>query len=216
MGMDRVAMRYRCKAAAWHARSGGGESADWRQLDLRDCESAALSDTVSGGDVREPTTFRACWSPEYVYFEVRCMDHYAVSRFTERDEPLYEQDVVELFIECGEERDGPYVELEVSPNNVVFDAKVWNDGNGGIRAIDAAWNMEGLLTEVEEGDSARIYRMAIPTSYMAKKPAPGVAWRLNVYRIDEDEAGVREFQAWSPTGAINFHLQSRFGELVFE
>lgn len=175
-----------------------------------------MSETSSGGDVREPTTFRACWSPEFIYFEIHCVDHYAVSRFAERDDPLYEQDVVELFIECGEEEGGPYVELEVSPNNVVFDAKVWNNGNGGITEIDVAWNMDGLVTEVEERDFARIYRMAIPTSYFAKKPAPGVSWRFNVYRIDEDEAGVREFQAWSPTGAINYHLQSRFGELIFE
>lgn len=216
MRMEHAAKRYPCKAAEWTALGEIREEQDWRQLDYKNCESASLSETASGGDVKEPTSFRACWSPEFVYIEVRCVDHYAISRYTERDEPLYEQDVVEVFIECGEEEGGPYFELEVSPNNVIFDAKVWNDGNGGIRSIDVAWNMDGLVTEVEERDSTRIYRLAIPTSHFAKKPAPGVSWRFNVYRIDEDETGEREYQAWSPTEALNYHVQSRFGVMVFE
>lgn len=216
MGIEHVTRRYPCKAARWSERGDSRERADWRQLDWGNCESASLSDTVSGGDVREPTSFRACWSPEFVYIEVSCVDHYAISRYTDRDEPLYEQDVVEVFIECGEEEGGPYIELEVSPNNILFDAKVWNDGNGSISSIDVAWNMEGLETEVKERDATRIYRMAIPTSHFAKKPAPGVSWRFNVYRIDEDETGEREYQAWSPTLALNYHVQSKFGIMVFE
>ncbi|MHA6480326.1 carbohydrate-binding family 9-like protein [Paenibacillus sp. strain BS8-2] len=215
MLLDQVVKRYSCKPAAWRSGNACQEPVDWSMLDWSNCEWAALSETVSGEAVKEPTSFRACWSEEYVYMEFSCVDHYAVSQYTEHDDPLYEQDVVEVFIEFGAEDGGPYVELEVSPNNVVFDAKVWNNGNGGIHTIDLEWNMEGLVTEVEAQDDHRYYRLAIPTRHFAKQPEPGISWRMNAYRIDEDEAGNREYQAWSPTGAINYHVQSRFGELLF-
>jgi hypothetical protein len=45
-------------------------------------------------------------------------------------------------------------------------------------------------------------------------PKPGDEWRLNVFRIDRTKKK-NEFQAWSPTGRIDFHMPWHFGKLVF-
>ncbi|QNK59498.1 carbohydrate-binding family 9-like protein [Paenibacillus sp. PAMC21692] len=215
MSRDKDLKQYLCRPAKWIAGSETASVEEGRQLDWSECEAAPLSETVDGGAVMEPTEFQACWSPDYVWFRIRCTDHHVFSRFTQRDEPLYEEDVVELFIEEGHQEAGPYVELELSPHNVVFDARVWNDGQGGIARIDVEWNMEGLRTEVVRHGNELVYHLAIPTAGFARKPTPGAWWRMNAYRIDQDEKGVRQYQAWSPTGAVNFHLPARFGMLRF-
>lgn len=172
----------------------------------------SLVDVVTGAEVREPTEVKTFWDDDSLHIRFECMDEYAVSSFTERDEPLYEQDVVEVFIdEAGEGT--RYLELEVSPNNVVFDAIIEN--NQGKLAIDTGWNAEGLVTSVRMEGKVRIYELQLPFSNFENRPVDGTMWRINFYRIDEDKAGTRHYQAWSPTGAVNYHIPSRFGEIRF-
>ena len=41
-----------------------------------------------------------------------------------------------------------YIELEVSPNNIIFDALIRNDGGKSIKR-DIHWDLTGLQTSVE-------------------------------------------------------------------
>ena len=154
-----------------------------------------------------------CWSPEYLHIRFVCQDDYVVSDFTERDQPLYEQDVVELFIdEHGDGRN--YIELEVSPHNVIFDALIHNNGDGSELITDVTWQLEGLQTAVEvDRQGHRVYLIHIPAINFKSPLMKGVCWKVNVYRIDENVQGEREYQAWKPTGAVNFHIPARFGHL---
>lgn len=176
-------------------------------------EPVSLVDVATGGAVAEPTAVRACWDASYVYVRFDCRDDYAVSSYTKRDEPLYEQDVVEVFFdEAGEGTN--YLEFEFSPHNVIFDAKIRNDG--GKLQIGLEWDADGLESTVtEDGQGNRVYELKFPVAIFREAPAPGMKWRVNFYRIDEDRSGVRHFQAWSPTGAVNYHIPSRFGTLTF-
>jgi hypothetical protein len=174
----------------------------------------SLVDVVTGGEVAEPTLVHACWDEKYVYVRFDCCDDYAVSQYTNRDEPLYDQDVVEAFIdEDGAGTD--YLEFEVSPNNVVFDAAIRN--NGSSITVGLEWDAEGWETAVhEDGQGNRIYELKFPHAIFLKAaPAVGVRWRVNFYRIDEDRSGVRHYQAWSPTGILKYHVPSRFGTMTF-
>ncbi|WP_245600211.1 carbohydrate-binding family 9-like protein [Paenibacillus harenae] len=200
---------YFCAPACFIRFDGSDETLDWSG-----CPIVRLSDTASGLPPREETQVQCCWSPERFYVRFVCRDTYAVSKFENRDDPLYEQDVVELFID--EEGDGrKYLELEVSPRNVVFDAWIEHDGRERVTGLDKEWNLEGLRTGVRliEPD-CREYLISIPAAHFEAPLAPGVQWRANFYRIDEDESGMREYQAWRPTGKINFHMPSRFGTVV--
>lgn len=173
-----------------------------------------LVDTVTGGAVREPTEVRTCWTTEAWYIQFRCKDSYAISHYENRDDPLYEQDVVEVFIDVSGEGQR-YIEIEVSPLNVIFDAWIERAEDGRIQG-DTSWNMERLDTSVVPEESyGRSYELRLPWGDFAPAPVAGTEWRVNFYRIDEQPDGTREYQAWGPTGEVNFHIPSHFGRLQF-
>ncbi len=92
-------------------------------IDWNNCDVIELSDTVTGRKPKEASEVRACWSTDYLYLWFLCKDLNIVSDFEQRDDPLFEQDVIEFFID--EEGTGTrYLELEVSPRNIVFDAVI--------------------------------------------------------------------------------------------
>ncbi|WP_138753140.1 carbohydrate-binding family 9-like protein [Paenibacillus sinopodophylli] len=184
-------------------------------LDWEGCEALELVETVTGAAPKEWTEVRLCWSQAYLHLRYLCNDSYVKSTFTKRDDPLYEQDVVELFID--ESGTGTsYMELEVSPHNIVFDAMIAHDGAESVIGTDLSWRLEGLQTVVERlDDYKRIYTIHIPVGNFQRPFEPGQIWRVNFYRIDEDEAGTREYQAWQATDVVNFHLPRKFGTLQF-
>jgi len=190
----------KCQHVAYH-------DGVWDQL-----PTEPLIDVATGKQSRMSTTVQACWDSEALYVRFECEDDHVVSDYTKRDEPLYEQDVVEIFLdEAGTGR--RYLELEISPRNVVFDAIVKNDG--GSISVYTEWDAAGMETRVTAQENKRIYWIKLPLLHFAASPKQGTEWRVNFYRIDESPEGDREFQAWSPTGAINYHIPDRFGKLVF-
>ncbi|MDQ0091505.1 hypothetical protein J2T12_004942 [Paenibacillus anaericanus] len=187
----------------------------WSSVDWDSCDVLELSDTVTGLPPKESTEVRACWNKDYLYVRFLSKDSNIVSDFTERDDPLYEQDVVEFFID--EEGKGTrYLELEVSPRNVVFDALIENDGLDAVKGLNKAWCFQDLLTSVDSNREGYLTTyISIPASNFIHPLHEGLSWKVNFYRIDEDLEGTREYQAWSPTGKVNFHVSSRFGTMVF-
>lgn len=186
-----------------------------------------LSRSDGAGPARYQTTVQTAWDSNYLYVAFRCEDDAILATMERRDDPLYEQEVVEVFI--APETLSSYFEFELSPRNVVFDAKVTHDG----RTFhgDVAWDCGGLLSVVfrqSPGHEENLWQvdagsfgswvgaLAIPFEALdGSSPRPGDEWRVNFYRIKR--APVPEFAAWSPTLAIppNFHVPSRFGVLRF-
>lgn len=78
------------------------------------------------------------------------------------------------------------------------------------------WDFVGLLTNVHSDAPGRlIYEVQIPACNFDLPFRAGLQWRANFYRIDENLDGLREYQAWQPTGAVNFHVPAAFGTMVF-
>lgn len=188
---------------------GASEQIPWERL-----PNMQLSDVVHGEKPRLTTSAKACWTKDALWIRFVCEDDHVYATYTNRDDPLYNQDVVEVFIdERGTGR--KYVELEISPNNVVFDAIVTNDGTGRVNELDLEWNAEGLATYVAECGGGRTFVIKLPFSNFDSVPVPGGKWSWNLYRIDYDPQGNPHYWAWSPTGAVDFHLSERFGVLHF-
>jgi hypothetical protein len=197
-------MRYNCKKV-----EGTIESVQWTEL-----EAVSLVQVVDGEQARLRTTVKACWSQEAIMVRFDCEDDHVVATMTERDAPLYQEDVVEIFLDDTTQGQ-LYREFVVSPNNVVYDALIGNDGEGNID-VNKQWDADGLRTTVVSGDDgAWACELYIPLSNFDYMPAVGAEWRCNMYRIDDDKQGNRHFWAWSPTGAIHFHLSKHFGTFVF-
>ncbi|MFC5403010.1 carbohydrate-binding family 9-like protein [Cohnella soli] len=195
---------YQCLHVQYHTEM-------WREI-----ESVSLVEVVTGAEVKEPTTVRACWDDKALYVRFECKDTYWISNYTNRKDPLYEQDVVEMFIDAvGDCK--KYIELVVSPSGVLCDLMIDHEDEMDPLSftVDSDWEVEGFSQEiVTEGDK-RIYTFKIPFSNFPQAAKEGTEWRINFFRIDEDRDGVREYQAWSPTGAVNYHIADRFGKLSF-
>ena len=178
--------------------------------------SVGLVDVVTGGDVREETRVRACWDDRFLYMRFECVDTYVVSQYTNRKDPLWEQDVVEMFID-EEGKCRRYMELVVSPNGVLCDLMIDHDNENEPDRfkIGSEWEVQGFERTIEADGDRRTYTFKLPFSNFSQAPEAGTQWRINFFRIDDEPDGTRHFQAWSPTGAINYHISERFGKLVF-
>ncbi len=196
-------MEYRCVYV------GNAERLTWG-----DIEAIPLLDTVTGDMPQLNTSVRAVWTDRELRIRFEYEDDHVVATMTRRDDPIYEEDVVEVFIdETGE--GSPYLEFEVSPNNVVFDAVVTLDEDGTVHA-DTSWDAAGLDTSVGDlANGLRYAEICIPLVNFRQSPRDGTVWRWNCYRIDDDKQGIRYYSAWSPTGKANFHMPDKFGALKF-
>jgi len=180
-----------------------------------------------GGEPQQETEAKLCWDERYLYVAFTAIDTDIWGTLTRRDEPLFEEEVVEIFVSpTGSLQD--YYELEVSPRNVIWDGNIHNP-NGSREGLqgDATWNCEGLLTGVrvvgtlnqrDDIDQLWSVEMAIPFAAITREggpPRPGEVWRGNLFRIDRGEGD--EFSAWSPTlvRPASFHVPRYFGYLEF-
>lgn len=176
-------------------------------------EPILLKEVVTGQRPSLNTSVKACWTDGDIWIRFECEDDHIVSNMSNHDDPLYLEDVVELFIDEDGHRT-IYYEIELSPRNVVFDAIIHNDHKGLIN-VDTSWHVKNLVTKVDRMERLSIYELRIPLTNFKRLPVLGTQWLWNAYRIDDDKEGNRHYSAWSPTGEINFHLPDFFGTLVF-
>ena len=137
---------------------------------------------------------------------------------TAYNDKLYEEDVVEVFINDNKDVK-TYIEIEVNPLNAVLHYIVNRNLKG----------KKFIYAKVEETlETATIYyddiqewhtEIAIPmeefTTAANNPPLPEDCWGINFYRIDRHKNGDDEYSAWAATGEIQFHMPEKFGELIF-
>ncbi|MBS1271223.1 MAG: hypothetical protein MAGBODY4_00352 [Candidatus Marinimicrobia bacterium] len=183
-----------------------------------------LVDCVSGEKPKLATQVRLLWDDDYLYVGYEVEDNRIIANFTKRDEPLWQEDVVELFLSpSGSEH--YYYEFNFSPREVILDLIVLNDGGHagegrGELVSFADRDVKGLRvsTHIHENQNWSA-TVAIPFRELHfagnQPPAPGDEWRANLCRIEYGEAE-EEYSTWSPTGLVDFHTSEKFGVMVFD
>lgn len=183
----------------------------------------SLVDCVTGEKTSLATRFRVLWDTEYLYARFLVEDREIIASHTERDAPLYEEDVVEIFLSPTGSRHY-YYEFNFSPKGGIFDALVLNDdgrAGHGRGTLDAfiEWNASELKIQTELHDTDWwVVAAAIPFRQLHlaehRPPEPGEIWRANFCRI---EYGLpeTEYSAWNPPELVDFHTSERFGQLIF-
>ena len=161
-----------------------------------------------------------------LYIAFICNDRDIYSTFTKRDDYLWQQEAVEVFIDT-DENPNTYVEIEVSPNNILFDSYIVNPDDIDIPAtlkynlsgIQTAVTVDGTVNERQDEDKKWTVEISIPFSDLVENFNPEMitdfVWKINFYRIDADDDGPYTY-AWSPTLVERFHNPIRFGTLYFE
>ena len=185
----------------------------------------AFRHTLSGAVTRVSAEAKVLWDDEHLYFAVVVGDDDLRTPFTQRDDPLWEADVVELFLDPSG-RGVDYLELQVSPRGVIFDTHYERRrvprpiGHADFDSrMEAAVDLRGTLDDSREDQGytveAKVPFAALATrNARATRPSPGDEWRANFYVID---VGKRRGTAvaWSPPLVPDFHFPPRFGRLVF-
>ena len=184
------------------------DAAWWRGVVALD-----LSESLSGSAPEQPSTLRMAWDGAELRLLFECVDSHVWATLSERDAPLYTEEVVEVFIDPVGDGES-YFEIELNPLNTVLDL-VLRKTRSGYRK-DFAWECEGLRTAVRFTPVGWCAELGIPfRSLSAEPPAVGDCWRVNFYRIDWPVDRERELSAWSPTYRPSFHTPERFGILEF-
>ena len=194
-------------------REAGALTADAQSEFWRALPAVRFREAVSGAAPLQGTSIRAVWDAEELRVLFQAADTHAWATLTERDAPLYEEEVVEVFLDPAGDLES-YFEIEVNPLNAVLDLVLRRNRSGYVK--DFAWRCEGLRTAVMKSATAWSAELSIPfRNLIAAPPKLGDRWRVNFCRIDRPPGVPRELTAWSPPGRANFHTPERFGILEF-
>lgn len=166
----------------------------------------------------QQTAVRLAWDEAALHVRFDCADRDAWGTFTRRDDPVYQEEAVEVFLAPGASDPARYFEFEVSPKGTLFDAIVWNpDSDRATMRADPAWDCPGLSWEAGSGAAgAQDWWATLAIPWEALAPGIPEVWRANFYRIERPRDGTAaEFSAWSPTltAPADFHRPERFGRL---
>ena len=187
--------------------------------------------SVRFGPPEHITEFRALWADQglYVRFDVQDRDPWFT--YTDRDAPLWEEEVVEIFLDPSN-KGTHYAEVEISPANVVCDVWVIS---AKPKKMDLSWNIEGLESRTAFlrnsagetiGWTAVVhlpwsgFRSLPSTAHVSLPPDSGDNWRFNVFRIERPGGKTDPdtdviLAAWSPLPGRSFHVPAAFREFIF-
>lgn len=172
----------------------------------------------------QPTSIQSLWNDDGLFFYLKMTDAHIWATHRHRDSALWEEENIELFLDPG--RDGrDYLEVQVSPANVVFDALFPTAENRDldsakahtIQGLKTAAHVQGTLNREGDNDAFWSVELFVPFAAM-----PGFARRddgsytptgVNLYRYDRPLDAPAEVSAWAPVGRGSFHQPARFGEL---
>ena len=182
------------------------------------CVRVELRRATDGGAARQRTSAAVYFDDERLTIVFAGIDDRVVATHLEHDAPLWEEDVVEVFL--APSRPEEYFEIEVNPLGTTFDARIESpDGIRSTMKTDLAWTCEGLFAGIRRDGEAFAVVLRIPFAALGRiAPKEGETWRGNLFRIDRDPALGDDFLAWQPTMRTppDFHLSAAFGTLRFQ
>jgi hypothetical protein len=180
------------------------------------CERVALRRSTDGAEPRLHTDIAVYADDECLNVLFQGEDDGVVATHLQHDAPLYQEDVVEMFLAPVTPR--RYFEIEVNPLGTTFDAAI--DSPDGVRSTmtaDLAWECANLFAAVRKMPGRTDTIVRLPFACFGPRPNPGDEWRGNFFRIDRSKKRGDEYMAWQPTmkNPADFHVAAAFGRIVF-
>jgi hypothetical protein len=180
--------------------------------------TATLSNVVTGEAPQWPTQLEVGWMGKTLVVKFTCDDPVIWCTMSERDLPLWDEEVVEVFLAPGPETPTQYFEFEVNPDGVLWDGLISCPTGGREGLVSGSdWDCDRLEWSAWRDDEQGKWgaELIIPLDVLSPNGIPR-EWRFNACRIERPMDGGPEFSAWSPTGGPHpeFHRPSRFGRLL--
>ncbi|KAJ2688287.1 hypothetical protein IWW39_002331 [Coemansia spiralis] len=138
---------------------------------------------------------------------------------------IWEYEVMEAFIYKGSDDPQTYFEYEVSPNNVTFNAFIFNPSRvrKAHKPFDHAYIAEPFSdgftvdTVLDKKGKKWTSRSTIPLALFNGENPRGTTWRMNFFRTITSPSTFPNQQlcGWKNTGQANFHITPSFGTVQF-
>ncbi|KAJ7326210.1 hypothetical protein DFH08DRAFT_752108 [Mycena albidolilacea] len=153
-------------------------------------------------------------------------DFFVNETYTTND-PIYQYTAMETFISRGTGDPQRYLEFEVAPNNVTFQAFIYNPSK--VRADGAPFDTFYVATPLIDGLTATtttdkpkglwVSSARVPLGFfnVDDGEAKGTVWRMNFFRIITHRSTFPDqfYGAWSQPDEANFHMSPYFGHVKF-
>lgn len=143
------------------------------------------------------------------------------------NDDIWQYEVMEAFIYQGTNDPQTYLEFEVNPNNVTYQAFVYNPSK--VRTEGAPFDhlfvsnpaADGFSAKTKLDKKAEFWRsdVVIPLGLFNVDvgKAKGTKWRMNFFRtvVGPSTYPDQELGAWSPPDKASFHITPKFGYVNF-
>ncbi|KAI8318544.1 hypothetical protein GQ54DRAFT_300208 [Martensiomyces pterosporus] len=138
---------------------------------------------------------------------------------------IWAYEVVEAFIQKGSADPQTYFEYEANPNNVTYNAFVYNPSR--TRAAGAPFDHafvsnpfgDGFAVNTVLDKTNKVWSSynTIPLALFNGENPQGTTWRMNFFRTVTSPSTYPSQQlcGWKNTNAYNFHVTSAFGVVAF-
>ena len=183
-----------------------------------------LWDTQTGA--KQKTSVRVVWDAQAFYAGFEADDADITARFENRDDPTYQDDAVEMFINPDPRQEVVYYGFEMNAKGVLYDYLNYNSRTlfkrfdaTGVR-IATSIRGGGTMNVRTDTDTGWNLEVAVPWANFEelsrRPPTAGVVWKANFNRWDGVQPN-RRMSIWSdPQNTTSWpHVPSRFGELAF-
>lgn len=187
--------------------------------------------SVSNSEVTQKTSIHITKSENGLHFSFLCADNLYTkyNTFKENNQPLWQQEVLEIFISHGQEVKSNYIEFQINPNNAIFLAEVSNPcltgKNNCLNFLDPSSFNINSSTDVDYGNNEWKGEFTLPYNLIGGYPHK---YRLNIFRIiattkpqsiewkATPETCV--YSCWKPTAGLtkpSFHQPKSFALVKF-
>lgn len=172
-----------------------------------------LADSLEGETATDDAVVRLGWSDDTLFVGVTIVDADVWSEYEAQDDPVWKEEVFELFL-LGDASRSRYLELQVSPRSVTFDARFATYRKGD-EAWDGPWSaaahVDGTVSRRDDRDRGWSAELAVPLAMICEHTTTacpmtaGSTTRINAFWIDRPKRG--QPGAWSiaPTRVPDFH-----------
>ncbi len=173
-----------------------------------------LGDSLEGEPTSgHATTVLLAWDTTALYVAARMDDDDIWSQYEGHDDPLWKAEAFELFL-FGDASRRRYLELQVSPRGVTFDAR-FDEYRRGDERWDGQWQaavtVDGTALRRDDRDRGWVVEMAVPFAMicehtaLACPPDVGTTTRINAFRLDRPRRGPPTASSLAPTRIPDFH-----------
>ena len=171
---------------------------------------------------KEPTDAWMVWDDECLYIAFVAHDKHISATLTNRDDPVSNDDCVEVFIAPDPDAVEKYQNYEINVLGTLLDRSSFAEGSKEWNAegVQIGITVDGTVNDESGEDVLWTTEVAIPFANFEGvpkniPPADGDTWRLNLYRIGG--AVNPQYSVWSDTRTehADYHVPERFGVVHF-